>query len=99
MQTEAFLEFKAQYPEIEIKQRKFESLKPFFVRAARERDRRSCLCRKHVEAQIVFKDCMKYRKTGSDPLIPPTLTDAANITLCPKDNTAEHHHLNCLTRA
>jgi hypothetical protein len=26
MQTEAFLEFKAQYPEIEIKQRKFESL-------------------------------------------------------------------------
>lgn len=61
-QTEAFLEFQAIHPDIKIKQRKFESLKPFFKRAAKERDRRSCLCGKHVEAQIVFKDCMKFRK-------------------------------------
>lgn len=61
-QTEAFLEFQAIHPDVKIKQRKFESLKPFFIRAAKEKDRRSCLCRKHVEAQIVFKDCMKFRK-------------------------------------
>ena len=61
-QTEAFLEFAAQYPGVRIKQRKFEILKPFFVRAASERDRRSCLCRKHVEAQVILKDCMKFRK-------------------------------------
>ena len=60
-QTEAFLEFKVQYPGVEIKQ-KLESLKPFFVRATIEKDRRLCLCRKHVEAQIVFKDCLNFRK-------------------------------------
>ena len=61
-QMEAFMEFQALHPDVKIKQRKFESLKPFFIRAAKEKDRRSCLCRKHVEAQIVFKDCMKFRK-------------------------------------
>lgn len=34
----------------------------FFVQSAREKDRRSYLCRKHVETQIVFEDCMKFRK-------------------------------------
>lgn len=47
---------------MKIRQRKFKSLKPFFVKQAKERDRRSCLYRKHVEMQIVFKSCMKYRK-------------------------------------
>ena len=102
-QTEAFLEFQAQYPEVKIKQRKFESLKPFFVRSAREKDRRSCLCRKHVETQIVFKDCMKFRKavcrrSGTDPVIPLTLTEAVNVTLCPKPEDNSHHKLKCLTR-
>ena len=63
-QTEAFLEFQALHPGIKIKQRKFESLKPFFVKAAKERDRKSCLCRKHVEIKIVFGDCMKFRKAA-----------------------------------
>lgn len=53
-QTEAFLEFQELHPEVKVKQRKFESLKPFFVRQAKERDRRSCLCRKHVETQIAM---------------------------------------------
>ena len=87
-QTEAFLEFQAIHPDVKIKQRKFESLKPFFIRAAKERDRRSCLCRKHVEAQIVFKDCMKFRKNVSrknernDVPIPSSLTEVVELTLC-----------------
>ena len=60
-QTEAFLEFQHLHPEVKVKQRKFESLKPFFVKQATERDRRSCLCRKHVETKIVFDACMKFR--------------------------------------
>lgn len=102
-QTEAFVEFQAQYPEIKIKQRKFESLKPFFVRPAREKDRRSCLCRKHVETQIVFKDCMKFRKAvcrrnGLDAVVPSTLTEEVNLTLCLKPEGQSHHSLKCLTR-
>ena len=61
-QTDAFREFLELHSEVKIRQRKFESLKPFFVKQAKERDRRSCLCRKHVEMQIVFKSCTKYRK-------------------------------------
>lgn len=94
-QTEAFVEFQAQYPEVKIKQRKFESLKPFFVRPAREKDRRSCLCRKHVETQIVFKDCMKFRKAvcrrnGFDAVVPSTLTEVVNLTLCLKPEGHSH---------
>ena len=61
-QTEAFLEFQALHPIMKIKQRKFESLKPFFVKAAKERNRKSYLCRKHVEIKILFGDYMKFRK-------------------------------------
>lgn len=53
---QAFLEFQTQYLEVKIKQQKFDSLKPFFVRPATEKDRRSCLSRKNVETQIAFKD-------------------------------------------
>ena len=103
-QTEAFLEFQAIHPDVKIKQRKFESLKPFFIRAAKEKDRRSCLCRKHVETQIVFKDCLKFwknacRKSGrNDVSIPSTLTEAADLTLCEKQNDQPYHKLKCLNR-
>ena len=39
-----------------------EHLKPYFVKAARERDRRSCSCRKHEEVRLVFNECVKVRK-------------------------------------
>lgn len=103
-QTEAFLEFQAVHPDVKIKQRKFESLKPFFIRAAKEKDRRSCLCRKHVEAQIVFKDCMRFRKSvckrngRTDVSIPSTLTEAVNLTLCGKSDEQSYHNLKCLKR-
>ena len=59
-QTEAYMEFKELHPEIQVKQRKFENLKPVFVKQAKERDRKSCLCRKHVGTKMVFTACMKF---------------------------------------
>ena len=106
-QTEAYLEFCEMHPEIKIKQRKFESLKPFFVKQAKERDRKSCLCRKHVEGKIVFTDCMKFRKSAvketsaDDPSPAPiikTLTEATEMTLCPKEDGKDFHNLKCIQR-
>ena len=54
------------YPEIKISLRKFENLKPYFVKGARERDRQTCMCRQHVELQIVSKDCLKFHKKVLD---------------------------------
>ncbi|XP_022801267.1 uncharacterized protein LOC111338965 [Stylophora pistillata] len=105
-QTEAFIEFTNLHPEIKVKQRKFETLKPFFVRQARERDRKSCLCRKHVETQIVFSTCMKFRKAamktsaGEDTsvLVPKTLSEVVESTLCSKPEGAPFHNIKCLQR-
>ena len=104
MQTEAFLEIQAVHPDVKIKQQKFESLKPFFNHAAKEKDRRSCLCQKHIEAQIVFKDCMRFHKSvckrngRNDVPIPSTLTEAVNLTLCEKSDEQSYHNLKCLKR-
>lgn len=104
-QTEAFLEFQQLHPEVKVKQRKFESLKPFFVKQATERDRRSCLCRKHVETKIVFDACMKFRKgtgkeTDNDGEYPvlKTLTELVEKTLCPKEEGKMFHNIKCLER-
>ena len=104
-QTEAFLEFQALHPNMKIKQRKFESLKPFFVKAARERDRKSCLCRKHVEIKILFGDCMKLRKAvlknkdqDEAVRVPVTITEAAEMTLCPNEEEDAYHKMACLER-
>lgn len=106
-QTEAYQEFKELHPEVTVKQRKFESLKPFFVKQARERDRKSCLCRKHVEAKIVFGTCLKFRKetlknreisTDDDSIIWTSLTEVAEKTLCPKQEGNTYHPIKCLER-
>jgi len=102
-QTEAYIEFKEMHPEIQIKQRKFENLKPFFVKQAKERDRKSCLCRKHVETKMVFTACMKFRKAAlinsdSSIPVPKTLTECVNLTLCPKQDGASYHEMKCLER-
>jgi len=57
---------KQAYLEVKIKLRKFETLKPFLMWPAREKDKRSCLCRKHVEMQIVCKRPYEIKK-GSMP--------------------------------
>ena len=36
MHTEAFLEFQQLHPDVKVKHRKFESLKPFFVKQTKE---------------------------------------------------------------
>lgn len=100
-QTEAFIEFSALHPQVKVKQRKFESLKPFFVKKAKERDRKSCLCRKHVETQIVFSACVKFRKAamknsaegGLTIQVPATLSEAVDSTLCPKPQGASFHNI------
>lgn len=81
----------ANYLNVKVKQRKFESLKPFFVKQAKERDRRSCLCRKHVETKIVFNACMKFRQgiakeadNNNEYPVLKTVTEAAEKTLCPE---------------
>ena len=107
-QTEAFLEFKQLHPKVKVKQRKFEYLKPFFVKQARERDKKSCLCRKHVEAQIVFNACMKHRKsvlksasetiTGTNCTVFRTVSEAVENTLCQKQDENTFHELKCIER-
>lgn len=94
-QTEAYLEFRELHPEVNVK--------PFFVKQAKERDRKSCLCRKHVEMQIVFTACMKFRKAAlknSDQSVPvpKTVTECVNLTLCPKQDGASYHNIKCLER-
>jgi len=103
IQTEAFLEFQQLYPK--VKQRKFESLKPFSVKPAKERDRRLCLCRKHVETKIVFYTCMKFHQgitkeadnNNGYPVL-KTVTEAAAKTLCPKQEDQLFHDIKCLER-
>lgn len=103
METEVFLDFTAQHPEIKIKHIKFESLKIIFAHSVKEKDRRSCLCRKQVQTQMVFKDCMTFRKaflrrTGSNQMLPQTLTEAVNLTLYAMPEGCSHHKLKCLNR-
>ena len=105
-QTEAFLEFQQLHPDVKVKQRKFESLKPFFVKQAKERDRRSCLCRKHVETKIVFNACMKFRQgivketdlSHDEYPVLKTVTEAAEKTLCPRQEDKLFHNIKCLER-
>ena len=105
-QTEAFLEFQQLHPDVKVKQRKFESLKSFFVKQARERDRRSCLCRKHVETKIVFDACMKFRQgivketdfSHDQYPVLKTVTEASEKTLCPRREDKLFHNIECLER-
>ena len=90
---EAYAEFASMHPEIKISQRKFENLKPYFVRVAWKQDRETCMCHEHIVLQIVFKDCMKFRKRFVDEsreanqAVTEMYTSVGNIiekTLCPK---------------
>ena len=104
-QSEAFFNFCAQYPEVKISQHKSEQLKSYFVKAARERDRRSCLYRKHEEARLVFNECFKFRKNLLEEVVnadnPPllmSLSKAVEMTLCPKPEGSEFHKFGCINR-
>ncbi|KAL9976804.1 hypothetical protein ACROYT_G014138 [Oculina patagonica] len=103
-QSEVYFNFRAANPDVKISQRKFEVLKPYFVKGAKERDRRSCLCRKHEEARIVFSECLKFRKNALNenptldiPLV--SLNEAVEMTLCPKPEGSDFHRLCCMDRS
>ena len=105
-QTEPYVELTSMHPEIKISQRKFENLKPFFVKGARERDRQTCTCRQHVELQMLFKECMKFRKkliemreeeNQVDQQVFSSLGAVIEQTLCPKQEK-KFHNLACLKR-
>ena len=105
--TEGHVEFASMHPEIKISQRNFENLKPYFIRGASERDRQTCMCLQHVALEIVFKDCMKFRKRVIDEIreanqaVTEVYTLVGNIieqTLCPKPEDQDYHKLKCLKR-
>ena len=99
-QTEAYQAFQKMYPDIEMGQRYFENCKPFYVVPARLKDRNSCCCRAHVEIQMLFKSCMKYRQTldnADDIEVFTRLTDLVNTTLCEPREGEKYHNKDCLT--
>jgi hypothetical protein len=101
-QTEAYLEFKQKYPDIQMGQRSFDSCKPFYISTPRSQDRVSCCCRIHVETRIVFQSCMEFRRQLShcpeEYVVYKHMTDLVNDTLCPKQQNEEYYHPDCLLR-
>lgn len=108
-QTEAFIEFKEEYPNIKIAQRAFESLKPFFVVPVRIQDRDTCCCRSHIEMRSVFKRCMDFRRSvlktsmlDEDEKrqypVYERLNDIVDATLCARRPLKKHHEHKCLNR-
>lgn len=62
-QTEIYQHFRIDNPDVKISQRQFEKYKPFYVRSVREKDRQTCCCRYHIEANLVFKSCKQFRQS------------------------------------
>ena len=80
------------YPEIHISQRAFERTKPYFIRAARPKDRITCCCRYHVEAREVFNRCMTFRKKYAPSYkVYEHLNDMATETSCSKSERTDYH--------
>lgn len=81
-------------------QRTFESLRPYFVRSARPKDRQTCCCCSHVEMKNLFKATMEFRakrcKNGKQNVY-KHLTDLCTATLCPRVND-EPFNKQCLDR-
>ena len=104
-QTEVYLEFKAKYPEVKMRQRSFERCKPFFVIAPRSQDKVTCCCRLHVETRMLFQTCMEFRKqvlaTKEESVnfsVFEHLDDIVKQTLCAKPEGQDYHLFKCLNR-
>ena len=101
-EREIFLDFKNEHPHIKMGETMFRKCKPFFVVSARKQDRKTCLCRKHVELRMVLRSCAKFRSAchsnGSinQELYPPldSVTKTVNTTLCPN----MENNIQCLSR-
>ena len=104
-QSEIFQDFKRKYPEIVMKQRAFETCKPFFVVPARPQDRNSCCCRQHVEIRMLFRSCMDYRRNivSNDEersrrfKVYDSLNELVDETLC--ENQGNEFQSECLQRS
>ncbi|GAQ92555.1 hypothetical protein KFL_010490020 [Klebsormidium nitens] len=71
-QTELYFEVCEEHPDIKIKQRKFEELKPWFVRKLK--DRNVCCCKYHEEVKLYLAGVNRLRKRGH--------TDQDNVCEC-----------------
>lgn len=87
-----------------MKQRKFEGLKPFFIKQAREK-RTGNLA--YVENMLKLKWCLTTMKFRKKPLkdsnnrsvpIPTSVTEAVEMTLCLKEEGKRFHRTECLQR-
>ena len=61
-QFNVYKQFMKKNPDVKIGQRSFESCKPYFIKSATKKDRITCLCRKHVEVNSLFKSAKLMRK-------------------------------------
>ncbi|XP_071122993.1 uncharacterized protein [Mytilus edulis] len=103
-QTEFFLDFIREYPEVKIGQRAFEKCKPYVVLPATQKDKLTCCCRHHVEMKSLFKSCMQFRKKtviGKENCsfsVYGSLHELVDATLCPQSANTQQHKMSCLNR-
>lgn len=88
-----------------MRQRSFESCKPFFVIAPRSQDKVTCCCRLHVETRMLFQTCMEFQRNvlaakGENDTFSvfEHLDDIVKQTLCPKPEGQDYHLMKCLSR-
>lgn len=108
-QSEVFHDFKAKFPDVQMKQRAFEMCKPYFVVPARPQDRNSCCCRQHVELRSLFKSCMDFRRRIISKnaerrglfIVYESLNSLVDDTLCESnaENRDEFKSPDCLHRS
>ena len=60
-QIEIYNDFTVEHSKVKVSQRCFEKLRPYYVKPVMKKDRMSCLCCIHVEANMVFKAFMRLR--------------------------------------
>ena len=99
-QTEAFVDFKEKYPDIQISQRTFERCKPYFIREARPKDRITCCCRYHLEMRSLFRTCMDFRRkhvVSETHTVYENMSSMCSDTLCAPDENGNFNR-SCLER-
>ncbi len=102
-QSQTFKKFKEENPDIRMGHTSFWKLRPFFVKPAGLKDRITCLCRIHVEANLMFAVAKKLRKEKLDSDNYPvwkSVSELAEISLCPTENMngEDLHKSTCLDR-
>ncbi|XP_053389228.1 uncharacterized protein LOC128552225 [Mercenaria mercenaria] len=107
-QSSIYLNFVKENPDIKIGQRLFESLKPYYIKSAKRKDRITCLCKQHVEVSSLFKKAKECRKSildktpnlKDDYVLWGSLSDVTEESLCPpvSINGEKMFRMSCLKR-